>query len=133
MRKVFINLVSEHSALNEENRGSITGKLISGIQDGALFVNTARAGLIDEEPFLKELQKGRFKAVLDVYTNEPLPVDSPYRDLKNVILFPHMAGPTFDMREKVVFELLKDIIRVENSEPLKNEIPYKYAIRMTTT
>lgn len=125
------DVISLHSALNEENRGMITAEHFSSIKEGALFVNTARAGLIDDAALLKELKTGRFNAVLDVYVNEPLAIDSEYRKLPNVIPFPHVAGPTIDMRELVVLELLKDIIRIENGEEVKNSISYNYAIRMT--
>lgn len=125
------DVISLHSALNDENRGMITKDLFARIKDGALFVNTARAGLMDTEAFLDELEKGRFQAVLDVYDVEPLPMDSRYRKCANVILFPHVAGPTFDMRELVVMALIEDIKRIENGLKPLNEIPYSYAVRMT--
>jgi phosphoglycerate dehydrogenase-like enzyme len=125
------DVVSLHAALNDENRGQITKELITSIKDGALFVNTARAGLVDDAALLEELEKKRFSAVVDVYLEEPLVADSAYRTLDNVIAFPHIAGPTFDMRERVVFELLEDVLRVGRDEPVKMGIPYEYAIRMT--
>jgi len=125
------DIISLHAALNDEHRGMITAELISLIKEGALFVNTARAGLVDNDALVGALAKGRFKAVVDVYPEEPLEKESPLRSLPNVITFPHIAGPTFDMREKVIFELMADIRRVWNSEPVKNGIPYDHAIRMT--
>ncbi|MFC4778786.1 hydroxyacid dehydrogenase [Paenibacillus sp. GCM10023252] len=124
-------VISLHSAQNAENRGIITAELLRSIQDGALFVNTARPGLIDHEALLQELRTGRFQAVLDVYPEEPLPADSPLRELGNTMLFPHIAGPTFDMREKVVLDLLQDVQRIGRGEAPHNAIPYQYAIRMT--
>lgn len=124
-------VISLHSAQNAENRGMITAPLLASIQEGALFVNTARAGLVDDDALLKELQTGRFQAVLDVYPKEPLAGDSPFRQLDNVLLFSHIAGPTFDMRERVVLELLQDVLRLERGEAPRNAIPYEYAIRMT--
>ena len=60
-----------------------------------------------------------------------LPEDSELRTMPNVWLFPHMAGPTFDMREKVTLKLIKDIKAILAGEPYEDEIPYDYAIRMT--
>jgi phosphoglycerate dehydrogenase-like enzyme len=133
LKEIFseCDVISLHSAMIEENRGMITAELLSTIKDRALFVNTARAGLIDNEALIKELKTGRFNAVIDVYTQEPLEADSLYRTLPNVMPFPHIAGPTFDMREKVVFDLLKDINLIEKGQQPENEIPYNYAIRMT--
>jgi len=125
------DVISLHSALNDENRGMITASLLSSIKEGALFVNTARAGLVDDDALLQELQSGRFQAVLDVYPAEPLAADSPFRGLDNALLLPHIAGPTFDMREKVVLELLADILRLQQGEAPRNAIPYEYAVRMT--
>lgn len=130
---VFANcdVISLHGALNDETRGTIGGKLFDLIKPGALFVNTARAGIVVEEDMMKALRTGRFEAVLDVYHTEPLPEDSELRTMPNVWLFPHMAGPTFDMREKVTLKLIKDIKAILAGESYEDEIPYDYAIRMT--
>lgn len=133
MEEIFAecDVISLHSALNDINRNMITKDLLNLIKDGALFVNTARAGLVDNEALLQSLQENCFSAVLDVYEEEPLPLDNKLRDLPNVVLYPHIAGPTFDMRERVVLELLQDVMRYERHQPCKNAIGYEYAIRMT--
>ena len=133
MEEVFTtcDVISLHGALNEENRGLITRKLLQKIKPGALFVNTARAGIVVEEDMMQELRTDRFTAVLDVFHKEPLPEDSELRSMSNVILFPHMAGPTFDMREKVTLKRIQDIRAILSGEPYEDEIPYEYAIRMT--
>ena len=125
------DVISLHSALNDANRGMITKDLVRLIKKGALFVNTARAGLMDTEAFMEELETGRFQSVLDVYDEEPLPMDSRYRRMPNVILFPHVGGPTFDMRELVVSSLAEDIKRISRGEQPYNAIPYEHAVRMT--
>lgn len=126
------DVISLHAALNKENRGMITGELMKKIKPGALFVNTARAGIVDEEAMIQELKTGRFRAVLDVYHQEPLPADSQLRNLDNVLLFPHMAGPTFDMREKVTLKLAEDIRAILEGRPYEDGISYEYAVRMTS-
>ena len=126
------DVISLHAALNKENRGMITGELMKKIKPGALFVNTARAGIVEEEAMIQELKTGRFRAVLDVYHQEPLPADSQLRNLDNVLLFPHMAGPTFDMREKVTLKLAEDIRAILEGRPYEDGISYEYAVRMTS-
>ena len=118
------DVISLHAALNKENRGMITGELMKKIKPGALFVNTARAGIVEEKAMIQELKTGRFRAVLDVYHQEPLP--------DNVLLFPHMAGPTFDMREKVTLKLAEDIRAILEGRPYEDGISYEYAVRMTS-
>ena len=125
------DVISLHSALNQETRNSITRDLLRRIRPGALLVNTARAGIVVEEDLMEELRTGRFYAILDVYHQEPLPEDSQLRRMPNVLLFPHMAGPTFDMREKVTLRLAADIKAILEGRPYQDGIPYEYAMRMT--
>lgn len=133
IREIFstCDIISLHAALNDANRNLIGRDLLHSIRPGALFVNTARAGIVEEKAFYDEIQTQRFRAVLDVYHHEPLPTDDVLRKLPNVFLMPHIAGPTFDMREKVTLRLMDDILAIEEGKPYKSGIPYDYAIRMT--
>ena len=126
------DVISLHDALNDESRGSVGRDLLRRIKPGALFVNTARAGIVVEEDMMEELRTGRFYAVLDVYHQEPLPEDSELRSMPHVLLFPHVAGPTFDIREQVTLKLAKDIKAILEGRPYEDEIPYEYAIRMSS-
>lgn len=67
---------------------------LSWLRDGAIFINTSRAHLIDEAALLAELRTGRISAALDVFDQEPLPDDSPFRELDNLIITPHVAAVT---------------------------------------
>ena len=100
-------IVSLHSATPRET--AILSGGPSRLQDGALFVNTARGAIVDEQALAKELGTGRIMAVLDVFECEPLPMDSPLRGLENALLIPHMAGPTIDRRPIVVQQLAQNI------------------------
>lgn len=125
------DIISLHTALNSQTRGMITRELLHSIRPGALFVNTARAALVDEQALYDELGTGRFTAVLDVYHTEPLPMDSPLRAMPNVLLMPHVAGPTTDLREEITLRLLEDVRAWQEGRPLRCEIPLEYAMRMT--
>lgn len=125
-------IISLHTPKTPETYHMVDKRLIEMIPDGTLLVNTARGSVIDEQALGEELSKGRFKAILDVYEVEPLPADSNLRGLDNVILIPHMAGPTVDRRKYVIFELMEDIKRLFNKgETLKHEINKEYAMAMT--
>jgi phosphoglycerate dehydrogenase-like enzyme len=124
-------VVSLHSALNSSTRGMIDSELLGSIPDGALFVNTARAGLVDGAALLREIGTGRFHAVLDVFDEEPLGADSPYRTLSNVTIFPHVAGPTHDVRERVVSALVEDVRRLRGGEGARRAVSWEHALRMT--
>ena len=54
------------------------------------------------------------------------------RSMPHVLLFPHVAGPTFDIREQVTLKLAKDIKAILEGRPYEDEIPYEYAIRMSS-
>ncbi len=78
-----------------------------------LFVNTARASIVDTEALIGELLKNRFNAVIDVFDEEPLPADSPLIGLPNVLLQPPIGGgPTTDRWEIVTLNLIEDTLRV---------------------
>jgi len=125
------DVISLHAAWNEETEGMITEELLKKIRPGALFVNTARAQLVDEEALYRQLRTGRFQAVLDVYHTEPLPADDELRRMPNVQLYPHMGGPTFDMREQVTLRLIQAVENIAAGKPYRDEIPYDYAVRMS--
>ena len=63
--------------------------------------------------------------------SEPLPMDNVLRTMPNVMMMPHSAGPSFDMREKVVLQLLADVLAAQEGKPCRTHIPYDYAVRMT--
>jgi phosphoglycerate dehydrogenase-like enzyme len=62
------------------------------MKPGAILINTSRGGLVDEDALVASLRSGHLAgALLDVFKTAPLPVDHPFRQLKNVILTPHVA------------------------------------------
>ena len=90
------SVVSLHAPDIEENRHLTNAATLRLLPDGAVLINTARGRLIDHDALLAEVRSSRIKAGLDVTEPEPLPPDHPLRDQPNVILTPHIAGPTED-------------------------------------
>lgn len=124
-------IISIHAPKTPETYHIIGKELLQMIPEGSILVNTARGNIIDENALIEELQRNRFKAVLDVYEVEPLPPDSILRKLDNVILIPHMAGPTLDRRRYVTAALIDDIKSFFNGGILNHEINREYAMAMT--
>ena len=89
------------------------------LPDGAIFINTARAHLVDEEALLFELRSGRIQAALDVFDQEPLPTDHPFRALENVILTPHVAGSSQQGRLRQGQVIVEEIELFLAGEPLR--------------
>jgi len=117
------DIISVHAPVTDETVGMITADHLRMLRDDALFVNTARAIIVDYDALCKELQSGRIRAALDVFTKEPLPVDSPFRGLPNVILTPHLAGWTVESRLRLIETVVDDFERFLKGEPLLNRVP----------
>ena len=78
--------------------GMITEALLRRIRPGGVFINVGRGAVVDEAALCAVAREGKIQVGLDVYATEPLPADSGLRNLPNVILSPHIGGPTTDRR-----------------------------------
>ena len=125
------DIVSLHMGLNEKTKRSINRELMEKLRPDSILMNTARGEVVDEDAMEQLLAEGRFFAMLDVYSQEPLPVDSKLRSLPNVMLTPHLGGPTIDMREYIVCQFAKDIKAFSENKPMKNEIGPEAISRMS--
>jgi len=89
------DVVSLHLVLSESTRGIVGAAALAAMKRTAYLVNTARAGLVDQEAFRDALTNQRIAgAGLDVYPQEPLPSDAAIRQLDNVVLTPHLGYVT---------------------------------------
>lgn len=86
------HVVSLHAPNLPELRHMIDADRLKLMKDGAVFINTARGALVDEDALVAELSTGRIMACLDVTDPEPPAEDSPFYSLPNCILTPHLAG-----------------------------------------
>jgi phosphoglycerate dehydrogenase-like enzyme len=99
-----------HAPLLPSTRGLLDARRIALMPRGAVVVNTARGGLIDEPALCQALAAGHLKgAALDVFAEEPLPADSPLRTLPNVLLSPHLAGSTNEARARMMTSALRNL------------------------
>jgi phosphoglycerate dehydrogenase-like enzyme len=93
------------------------------IKRGALLINIARGKLVDDEAVIAALRDGRLGgAALDVFSTEPLPADSPYWDLPNVIVTPHTSGAMQDYWTPLVALFSDNLRRFERGESLRNVV-----------
>jgi phosphoglycerate dehydrogenase-like enzyme len=86
------DIVSLHLPVLPGTRGLLGAREFALIKDGAVFINSARAALYDEAALIAELRKARFSAFLDVFAEEPVPLDHPFRSMDHVLINPHIAG-----------------------------------------
>jgi D-3-phosphoglycerate dehydrogenase len=100
------DIVTVHTPLNDETRGMIGTSELAGLKAGAIVVNMARGGIVDDAALLAALQSGRVRgAVLDVFDTEPLPADHPLRTAPNVLLTPHMGASTHEAQRNVAVDV----------------------------
>lgn len=115
-------VISLHAPITEETRRMLNSSNLRLIGDGAVFINTARGILIDHDALTTELSTGRFKAALDVTYPEPLPADHPLRAMPNVLITPHIAGPTKDGRRDLFRCVVDDLKLFWSGERPKNVV-----------
>lgn len=118
------DVVSLHAPSTPATRHLLDARRLALLPDGATLVNTARGALVDHDALLAELRTGRLDAVLDVTDPEPLPPDSPYWTLPNVLLTPHHAGAFNPVESGRQLDLVLDELdRYLHGAPLRHEVP----------
>jgi len=96
------DVVSLHVPLTPATRGMLDGARLALMKPGAVLINTARGGIVDERALARLLADGRLgAAALDVFQDEPLPPRSPLADVPNLLLTPHIAGLTQESNRRV--------------------------------
>ena len=97
------HVVSLHLLLNDETRGFITRERIARMRPGVIFVNTARAAIVDEPAMIDALRSGHIRhAGLDVFNTEPLPAGHVLTTIPNVTLSAHSAFRTPEASENLI-------------------------------
>ena len=122
-------LVSVHAAKTPGTRHLIDARALSMLPDSAVFVNTSRGSLVDEDALVRELKSGRISAVLDVYETEPLPLNHPLRSCENALLLPHLAADC--AKAHMTNAIIDEIERFMRGEALTMEISREHFRGMT--
>lgn len=100
---VSSDVVSLSCPLTEKNAGMIDGDFIERMKDGAVLINTARGGLIDEAALAEALKSGKLSAAAaDVMASEPPEKDNPLLKLDNFFITPHIGFTPVEARQTVV-------------------------------
>ena len=119
------DVVSLHLPVTDETKGMLGPSEFALIKDGAVFINSARAALYDEEALIAELTKHRFTAYLDVFSTEPLPPNHPLRTMDNAIITPHIAGDNAAMFLRCGREAIQTLKDYFDGKGLRN-LQYSY-------
>jgi (S)-sulfolactate dehydrogenase len=96
------DVLTLHVPLLPATRNLIDASRLASMKRGAILVNTARGGVVDEAAVAAALRSGHLGgAALDVFETEPLPAGSPLAGCPNLVLTPHIAGVTAESNERV--------------------------------
>lgn len=107
------DIITIHLPLNNQTRNLINNDLLSSMKPTSFFINTSRGGVVEEKALLKILQEKKIAgAALDVFWQEPLAPDSPWRKLTNVILTPHIAASTKEALKKGTKTVIEEILKI---------------------
>lgn len=117
------DIVSLHLPLVPETERMFDASTFARMKSGAVLVNTARGGLLDEGALVDALRSGRIAAAgLDVFAEEPPPPDHPFFTLDNVVLAPHVAWLTPETWERSLAVAVENCRRLAAGEPLLNRV-----------
>jgi len=112
------DVVSVHVTLTSETHHLLGEAELRLMRSDAYLVNTARGAVIDEAALYRVLKSGHLAgAALDVFEQEPLPPQSPLRELSNVILTPHMVGHSRELMAALPPTAAENVLRVLRGEP----------------
>ena len=96
----------------------------SNVKPTAFFINCARGDLIVEDDLIRALDEGKLAgAAMDVFEQEPLPMDHPFITRENVVLTPHMGAATEDSVLRCTLTCCEEIVQVFNGEPVAFPAP----------
>ncbi|WP_439685629.1 hydroxyacid dehydrogenase [Cupriavidus oxalaticus] len=102
--------VSLHVPLVAATRHLLDAQRIAGMKRGAVLINTARGGVVDEAALAQALRDGHLGgAALDVFEREPLPAGSVLADVPNLILTPHIGGVTQEANARVSMMIAQQV------------------------
>ena len=116
------DVVSLHAPVLPQTVNMINAQRIASMRKGALFVNTARPALVDQEALFQRCYRAELTAYLDVTSPEPLPPDHPAWQCPFIFMTPHVAGPTVQTMRRIAGMIIENVRRFQAGEPLSGEV-----------
>lgn len=117
------DVVSVHLRLKPDTNQLFDGSMFAAMKRGAMFINTSRGKVVDEAALSAALKSGQVgKAYLDVFENEPLPIESPLWTMPNVLMTPHCSDNVVGWPLKFAEFFLANLRRWLHGEDLANQV-----------
>jgi glyoxylate reductase len=113
------DFVSIHVSLTPETRNLIDARALGRVRPGAVLVNAARGGIVDEGALVEALRSGRLAAAaLDVFASEPLDPSSPLLEAPNLVLTPHIGSASVATRRRMADLAVENLLAGLEGRPL---------------
>ena len=104
------DVITVHMPLSDRTKGMVGREAFAKMKKGVRIINCARGGIVDEHALADALREGKVAAAaLDVYEQEPFPVDHPLRAFPQVVMTPHLGASTAEAQESVGIEIAEAI------------------------
>jgi phosphoglycerate dehydrogenase-like enzyme len=117
------DVVSLHLPLTPDTERLIDESRLAMMRPGAVLINTSRGQLLDEPAVADALRSGQLRAAgLDVFTSEPIDDDSPFLQLDNVVVQPHLAWLTPETLDRSMVVAIENCRRVRDGDPLVHQV-----------
>lgn len=114
------DILTVHLVLSERSRGLVDAQALAWMKPSARLINTARGPIVDEQALVAALESGRLAgAALDVFAEEPLPVDHPFRSLPNVLATPHVGYVSEQNYRQFYEQMIEDIQGWASGMPIR--------------
>src|SRR3954470_19990798 len=121
------DFITVHMPVTDQTRGMLNAAAFARMKPKVCIVNCARGEIIVEEDLLAALNSGKVAAAgLDVFSEEPLPADHPFRKHANIILTPHLGASTNEAQEKCGIEVAEVIAGYLLTGEVRNAVNLPY-------
>ena len=122
---IAADVLTIHVPLTDGTRGLIGQAALARLKPGAIVVNTARGGIVDETALAGALESGQVLAAgLDVFAEEPPAPDNPLLGLPNVVLSPHISAGTRDAMRQKMTAIFANLERFFHTGELANRVSF---------
>jgi phosphoglycerate dehydrogenase-like enzyme len=119
------DFITIHAPSTKETFHMIGKELLDLVKDGSVIVNTSRGSVIDHEALLSKCSGGRPRVVLDVTDPEPLPSESAFRKLENIIVTPHISGSGYYGYHRIGSSTLKALEDFFAGREIEGEVNFR--------
>lgn len=109
--------------LTASTKGAVGADVLNALPTSGFLIDVSRGGIVDQDALLERLRANSFAgAALDVFAREPLPADSPFWDLENVIVTPHSSSDIVGWEQRVTQLFMDNLRRWHDGRPLRNVV-----------